>query len=148
MVPAQLTTVCKMARLNPRPYHVEEVQLSDIDVWESVRQHKGILRECTSEAGQKVYWRKFIARRVLKGEVDSIHFKYSHTDAEFDAIRTSQIQRSLEEVTEITLQPLYQNALPKLSLGKYQDLKDLCTGTTPVVWHPAHQAFYEYLTHK
>ena len=147
MVPAQLTTICKMARLHPRPYHVIEVQSKDIDDWKSAGQQKGILRIRTSEGGQNVDWKKFMAIKILKGEVNSIYFKYSHTDQEFDVIRTDRLRRRDGEISEVTPQRLYENGPPKIPHGKYQDLQALCSGTTPVVWHPDHQAFYRLLPH-
>ena len=146
MVPAQLTSICKLARINPHPYHVVEVQSRDIDDWKSVSQKKGILRIRTSEGGQKIDWTKFMAIQIKKGESQSIGFKYSHTDVGFDVIKTNGMRRSSEEA-DVRPEPLYINGPPKISHAKYQDLLSLCTGTQSVVWHPDYQAFYKQLPH-
>ena len=145
-VPSQLVSICKMARKDPRPYVVIPVSSADISDWKSFSQRQGILRVRTSEDGKTIDWTKFMQIRVCKGEPHQIEFKYSHLDVSFSAICIRQTRRTSD--TE-PLQPLklYQSGNPKISAAKYKDLHSLCTGKTPVLFHPDYQDFYLYLPH-
>ena len=145
-VPTQLVPICQLARQNPSPYKVIQVQSKDITDWKTFSQRKGVLKVRTSEEGIKVDWTKFMQIKVLKCDPDIIRFKYSHTDHQFAKLNISNARRSVDDDT-VTPQLLYSSGPPKISQGKYDDLKSLCTGNTPVISHADNVAFYLQLHH-
>ncbi len=147
-VPSQLVTLIKMARKNPRPYRVTSVESSDILDWKTYSQSRGLLCVRSSEAGTKVDWKKFMQIRVNKEDSNTIKFKYSHDDDDFEILRIDGRRRHSTDQAQLAepLQcyPLGAHSIPK---AKYDDLISLCTGQTPVVSHPDYQAFYRQLSH-
>ncbi|XP_030835915.1 uncharacterized protein LOC115921823 [Strongylocentrotus purpuratus] len=71
-----------MYRMYNSSTEVVEVQSRDIDDWKSVGNRKVFCESEPLRVDKTVDWKKFMAMKVVKGEVDSVYFKYSHTDEE------------------------------------------------------------------
>ena len=84
--------------------------------------------------------------RVCKNKADTILFKFSHTDAEYEVLKIGEVRRQTNN-QDLDPAPLYPHGYHCILHAKYQDLQSLCSGTQPVVNHPDYQSFYRSLHH-
>lgn len=66
MIPAQLATICRVARIHTQPYKVVEVTSEDVLDWKTFSQQRGCLRVRTSNAGKGIDWTHFMALRFTQ----------------------------------------------------------------------------------
>ncbi|XP_033117967.1 uncharacterized protein LOC117117687 [Anneissia japonica] len=147
-LPFQVVSIISMARKRPKPYTVIPTKSADIKDWKTLSQKKGILRVRYAESGKNIDWTKFMQVQVKKNEPETVRFKYSHLDKEYEVINLSNSMRRQSESSDVeSPQNLYKAGYPRLSEAKYQDLQSLCSGPTPVLSHPEYQTFYRQLNH-
>ena len=149
-LPAQLASLCRMAKETPPRYNVVAVQATDITDWKTHSQKMGVLRVRSADDGTPVDWTNFKSIRMSKEEVDTIYFKNFHTEEIYHRLpiggqRRSSRSSGQEEVLEP--QSLYEGGPPKIPQAKYEDLMSLCCQQNPVVSHPDYQSFYKQLPH-
>ena len=142
VVPSQLFTVIRSARINPRPYNVINLVTEDIVDWKAYSVDRGILRNRVADDGATIDWPKVMQLQFRKERTDSFSFKHSHMEPEFHEIHISRRQSG-----PISSPAKAFSAPPKITKPKFDDLKSLCAGVTPVVRLPEHQAFFKGLTH-
>ena len=80
MIPGQLASIIRMARIQPRPYLVREITSEDVMDWKALSQQSGILRVRESRGGQFIDWTQVMALQFTKNSPRDIGFKMSHSD--------------------------------------------------------------------
>lgn len=139
MHPVELQTIAKLAR--KEPYRVVCVNTEDILNFKDVSANMRILSQRTSDNGETIDWRKMAQMSIRKNELEKIFFKISHKQEMFDSISIPKKRTSFESAKKVYDSP------PKMSLPKWEDLKSLCVGESPVVTSVDVQNFYLNLPH-
>lgn len=139
MHPAELQTIAKLAR--KEPYRVISINTDDILNFKDVSANMRILSQRTSDSGETVDWRKMAQMSIRKNELEKIFFKTSHKQKTYDSISIPKKRTPFENAKNLYDSP------PKMSLSKWEDLKSLCVGETPVVTSGDVQNFYLNLPH-
>lgn len=142
ILPTQLATVIRMASRNP--YHVKELQTSDVSDWKQLAQERRVLRVRTSEEGEVIDWTKFMSIKLMKVSPGKILYKTSHLQEGFSTINLDLNRRKSNPLSGLLVRTIER---PKISEAKYNDLLSFCSGDTPVIFHPEHKAFFEGLPH-
>ena len=101
----------------------------------------------STESGGSVDWTKFMEISVNKEAANTIRFKYSHTDGDYEVLKIGEARRHSSHINLTEPQLLYPLGYRNIPEAKYQDLQNLCSGSTPVVVHPDHQMFFKQLRH-
>ena len=106
-----------------------------------------VLRVRYTEEGDVVDWTKVMQVQVEKQLPNKLRVKSSHMDTRFGTINLATSSRS--QIQDQPMHPgrAYERGPPKLAEGKYNDLMSLCKGSTPVIRHTDHVAFYTQLPH-
>jgi hypothetical protein len=167
MVPAQLYTICKLARLK-QPYLVFPLQYSDfldfkklskemrivtqnneakrkklqktVDSGESVEK----INEEKNKETEAVNWTQVMEFKVTKSSPNSIFYKTDHQEKTF---KEFALKRMNSKIEDLLLTPL-NDAEIKLPKKKYSDLVDLCTGDLAVIRQEEYKKFYFSLPHE
>ena len=134
--PSQLATLFTLARRNPSPYVVNEVQTQDVFDWKQLSRDMHILRVRKTVEGEPVDWTKVMQVKIEKNKPSKIMVKFSHCDANYSTIAINEGQRQVGPLLDFRPSKAYARGPPKLSNEKYNDLMNLCSGNTPVICHP------------
>ncbi|KAK7504908.1 hypothetical protein BaRGS_00003936 [Batillaria attramentaria] len=142
-IPDQWNTVIQMAR-PAKPYDV--FPMCHTDIWDFKKVAAQSMRNTkTDVAGCRVNWLKIKWLRYIKGEKDTIFFKYRMPDSAFNQLKIrGSSRRGRQQSTAVqgsSLPMRYCSRLP-ISEAKKMDLLDLCNlGVIPA----QHHHFYKNL---
>lgn len=140
-VPSQLAPVIKLAR-RKNPYIVHSLTSTDFLDFKTLSNNLKILAVRKDDEGGTVDWKQIREIMVQKSSNNKIFFKNSHLQNMYQCITLKRT------AVNVRAQPPSLNPdLPKISTKKYNDLIDLCSGTTPVIKLPEHVSFYRQLPH-
>ncbi|XP_072043437.1 uncharacterized protein [Amphiura filiformis] len=146
-MPSQLATMMRLARKQPRPYIIQEMETSDILDWKKMSQESQILRVRQTDEGDAVDWTKVKAVRVSKATPNKIKVKKSHRHHQFQTISLMKSRRRKQTKATTPPGPAYPRGPPKVPLETYRQLNDIFKGDTPISSRQEYRDFYRNLPH-
>ena len=142
-VPSQLSPVVRLARRD-NPYIVHSLTSEDFLNFKQFSEDLKIRKVKTDTKGQSIQWKNIREVMVKKNGNNTIYLKNSHlSNNDYQCIH---LKRTAIQVTSVPSRLNYPSG-PKISIDKYNDLIDLCSGTTPVINLPEYVNFYKNLPH-
>lgn len=142
-IPSQLYPIIHLARYK-QPYQVHPLQHSDFLDFKKLSRDLRVLSIRTSETGKSVKWHDIMELKVTKKEPLTIFYKTSHLHDTYEELKLKR--QKVTNLENYTIEGLNYSQ-KKISKEKYEDLKSLCEGDTPVIRFAEFKRFYLNIPH-
>lgn len=96
------------------PYHVKELQTSDVSDWKQLARERSVLRVRTSEEGEVIDWTKFMSIKLMVSPRKNL-YKTSHLQERFSTINLDLNRRKSNLLSGLLVRAIERPKIRKQS---------------------------------